>query len=72
VVVSDHGQKVSINELAIHGDWLKSGNEGWVMFYNPNFDFTISSPSKPITLATGMSFVYFSSPPLLVMMCVDD
>lgn len=52
VIVSDHGQKVSNAEIAIHGNWLADGNEGWVLAYNPTFDFAISTYDSPIILNT--------------------
>lgn len=52
VVVSDHGQKMSNAEVAIHGNWLLDGNEGWMMIYNPNLQHPTSNPATPIILNT--------------------
>jgi hypothetical protein len=52
VVISDHGQKTTDEEAGIHGDFTREGNEGWIMFYNPNIDKVISQPSSPVTLST--------------------
>jgi uncharacterized protein (DUF486 family) len=52
VVVSDHGQKMSNAEVEIHGNWLLSGNEAWMMIYNPNLQNPISRLPAPIVLNT--------------------
>lgn len=52
VVVSDHGQKMSNAEVEIHGNWLLTGNEGWMMIYNPKLGHPISNSINPVILNT--------------------
>jgi hypothetical protein len=60
--MSDHGQKVSLEELEIHGNWHAPGNAGWVLFYSPYFEFSVSSTSAPATLNTGTYFFLILGP----------